>query len=84
MNGKVHYWIVCDAILYINDHGTALRHMEKAPFDSDLSAQFGTGTYRLPSLEECDTPEIFQQYINRLDVHTYRAHLFELTKAIAH
>lgn len=60
-----------------------IRIIEKTSFDSDLSSHFGTGTFRLPSTEECDKPELFTRYMNLIDVHEYKAYLFGLTRNIA-
>jgi hypothetical protein len=56
---------------------------ERIPLDSDLSAHFGTGTFRLPSEEECDDPESLEQYIDLSDAHAYRAGKLELTQRVA-
>ena len=51
--------------------------------DFSRNALFGTGTFRLPSLEECQKPEHMRQYMNQLDVHVYKAFLYRLTRTIA-
>ncbi len=56
---------------------------ERIPLDSDLSAHFGTGTFRLPSEKECDDPESLEQYIDLSDAHAYRAGKLELTQRVA-
>lgn len=56
---------------------------ERIPLDSDLSAHFGTGTFRLPSERECDEPELLEQYIDLSDAHAYRAGELELTQRVA-
>lgn len=60
-----------------------LRAMEKLSLDSDLSAHFGTGTFRMPSSDECEDPRLFEQYMNLSDVHAYTANKFQLTQLLA-
>ncbi len=55
----------------------------RIPLDSDMSAHFGSGTYRLPSKEECDDPEGLRGYMEKVELHSYKAHLVHLTQAIA-
>ena len=33
MNGKVHYWIVCDAVAYIKKNGTPLQKRALQSFE---------------------------------------------------
>ena len=33
MNGKVHYWIVCDAVAYIKNYGTPLQKRALQSFE---------------------------------------------------
>lgn len=60
-----------------------LRKLEKLPLDSDLSAHFGTGTFRMPSSEECNNPRLLAQYIDMSDAHAYAAHKLQVTQLIA-
>ncbi|MEI7449271.1 MAG: hypothetical protein WCJ75_06575 [Desulfomonile sp.] len=60
-----------------------LRAVEKLPLDSDLSAHFGTGTFRMPSSEECDDPRSLAQYIDLSDAHAYKANKLQLTQLVA-
>jgi hypothetical protein len=60
-----------------------LRMVEKIPLDSDISAHFGTSTFRLPSSEECNDPELLSDYIDLLDTHAEMAHKMQLTQVIA-
>ncbi len=60
-----------------------LRVDERLPVQSDLSAHFGTGTFRLPSDEECDRPELFGEYMTALDAHAEKARILQLTQAAA-
>jgi hypothetical protein len=60
-----------------------LRAVEKIPLDSDISAHFGTSSFRLPSSEECNDPELLSDYIDLLDTHAEMAHKLQLTQVIA-
>jgi hypothetical protein len=60
-----------------------LRATEKLPLDSELSAHFGTGTFRMPSSEECDDPEMFEEYMQLSEVHAENAYKIQLTQVIA-
>ncbi len=57
--------------------------MEKIPLDSDISAHFGLGSFRLPSSSECGDPAFLSDYINQVEIHSEMAHRLELTQAIA-
>jgi len=59
------------------------RSMEKLPLDSDLSAHWGTGTFRPPSSEECDDPRLLEEYMDLSDIHAYTAHKLQLTQLVA-
>ncbi|MDQ1238551.1 MAG: hypothetical protein QG577_736 [Thermodesulfobacteriota bacterium] len=60
-----------------------LRATEKLPLDSELSAHFGTGTFRMPSADECDDPQMFENYMRLSEVHANVAHKIQLTQTIA-
>jgi len=60
-----------------------LRSVEKIPLDSDISAHWGTGSFRIPSSAECTDPEQFAEYIDRLDAHAEIAQRLQLTQAVA-
>ena len=60
-----------------------LRALEKIPIDSDLSAHFGTATFRMPSSDECDDPRLFERYIELSDAHAAKAYKLQLTQVIA-
>ncbi len=60
-----------------------LRTVEKIPLDSDISAHFGTSSFRLPSSEECNDPELLSDYIDLLDTHAEMAYKLQLTQVIA-
>ncbi len=60
-----------------------LRSVEKIPLDSDISAHFGMGSFRLPSSSECGDPAFLSDYINQVEIHSEMAHRLELTQAIA-
>jgi len=60
-----------------------LRILERIPLDSDLSAHFGTATFRMPSSDECDYPRLFEQYIQLSDAHAAKAYKLQLTQIIA-
>ncbi|MEI8182635.1 MAG: hypothetical protein WCG29_08015 [Desulfomonile sp.] len=60
-----------------------LRAVEKLPLDSDISAHFGTGTFRMPSSEECDDPRLMEHYMDLSDAHAYKANKLQLTQLIA-
>lgn len=70
------------------DHQTG-RHFspfsvrERIPLDSDISAHFGTGTFRFPSEKECEDAESLEQYMDLSDAHAYRACKLEITQAVA-
>lgn len=52
------------------------------PLGSDMSAHFGSATYRLPSKEECDDQDALRGYMEKVELHSYKAHLVQLTQAI--
>lgn len=56
---------------------------ERIPLDSDMSAHFGTGTFRLPSETECDDLDSWEYYIDQSDAHAYKACKLELTQKVA-
>ncbi len=60
-----------------------LRALEKIPLESDLSAHFGAATFRMPSSEECDDPQLFEKYIRMSDAHAAKAYELQLTQIIA-
>lgn len=60
-----------------------LRSMERIPVDSDVSAHFGVETFRLPSLSECNDPELFAGYMDKIEDHSDVAHKLELTMCAA-
>lgn len=60
-----------------------LRAVEKIPIDSDISAHFGMGTFRLPSPAECNDSVLLADYMDQLDSHSEMAHRLELTQAIS-
>lgn len=60
-----------------------LRAVESIPILSDLSAHFGTATFRMPSAEECETPELFGKYIEMSDAHMFVASKLQITQAVA-
>jgi hypothetical protein len=60
-----------------------LRAVEKIPLDSDMSAHFGTSSFRLPASEECNDPELLSDYIDLLDTHAETAHKLRLTQVVA-
>ncbi len=60
-----------------------LRALERIPLDSDLSAHFGSATFRMPSSEECDDPRLFEHYIQLSDAHAAKAYKLQLTQIIA-
>jgi len=60
-----------------------LRATEKLPLDSELSAHFGTGTFRMPSADECDDPEMFEEYMRLSEVHADIAQKIQLTQTLA-
>lgn len=51
--------------------------------DLKLDAEFGLSTFRKPSLEECNTPELREKYINKLEVHMFKSYLVGQTVFIA-
>lgn len=57
--------------------------MENTGTDADISAHFGSGTYRLPSEEECDDPERFRAYMEAVDRHEFKAHKIQLIQGLA-
>lgn len=60
-----------------------LRAVETIPLDSDMSAHWGTASFRLPSSEECTDSVRFADYVDRLDAHADMAHRLQLTQAVA-
>jgi hypothetical protein len=60
-----------------------LRSVEKISLDSDISAHFGLGSFRLPSSSECGDPTVLSDYINQVEIHSEMARRLELTQAIA-
>lgn len=60
-----------------------LKIVESIPVVSDLSAHWGTATFRMPSARECDEPELFRRYMELNDSHMYIAHTLQLTQAIS-
>jgi hypothetical protein len=60
-----------------------LRIVENIPLDSDLSAHFGTATFRMPSTDECNDPKLFGEYIKLSDAHAYMANKLQLTQIVA-
>jgi hypothetical protein len=56
---------------------------EKIPIDSDMSAHFGTSTYRLPSAHECENSEALKGYMEAVEAHGYFSSLVHLTQAVA-
>ncbi len=60
-----------------------IKSIETIPLDSDLSAHWGIGTFRAPTLKELNDPELFSHYIDMNDVHCYKAHKLQLTQLIA-
>lgn len=57
--------------------------MESIPIESDLSAHWGAATYRMPSTQECDDPELFARYMDSNDSHAYVAATLQLTQTIS-
>lgn len=60
-----------------------LRAVDSIPVESDLSAHFGSATFRMPSAEECDDPGLLSRYIELSDAHAYTAYKLQLTHAVA-
>ena len=69
--------------LKAGDSFCPLRALEKLPLDSDLSAHFGSATFRMPSSEECDDPQLFEKYMQMSDAHAAKAYQLQLTQLIA-
>ncbi|MBM3298817.1 MAG: hypothetical protein FJY85_02540 [Deltaproteobacteria bacterium] len=67
----------------VGDQFCPMRVAESIPVGSDLSAHFGTATFRMPSAQECDDPSMFEQYIAKSDSHAYLAYTLQLTQALA-
>lgn len=57
--------------------------MESIPVESDLSAHWGAATYRMPSAQECDDPELFLGYMDLNDSHAYIASTLQLTQTMS-
>ncbi len=60
-----------------------LRASQDIPLDSDLSAHWGIGTFRAPTLSEIKDPELFSKYVAMNDIHSYKAHKLQLTQLLA-
>ncbi|MFH1118005.1 MAG: hypothetical protein V1792_29135 [Pseudomonadota bacterium] len=60
-----------------------LGYLEKLPVESDLSAHFGTATYRLPSADECNNPHLMQRYMDEAASHELLAERLQLTQLAA-
>ncbi len=56
---------------------------QEIPAGSELSAHWGIGTFRPPSVEELDNAELFSSYISLNDIHCYKAHKLQLTQLLA-
>ncbi|MGB9616846.1 MAG: hypothetical protein ACPL7J_05945 [Desulfomonilaceae bacterium] len=67
----------------MGDSFCPLRALEKIPLDSDISAHFGAATFRMPSSEECDDPQLFEKYMQMSDAHAAKAYKLQLTQIIA-
>lgn len=53
------------------------------PAEYDLSAHWGIGTFRPPTVEELDNSELFSNYIALNDIHSYKANKLQLTQLLA-
>jgi hypothetical protein len=60
-----------------------LTYLNVLPVESDLSAHFGTATFRLPSTEECNDPEQLEEYMDQTAMHEFMAEKLQITQAIA-
>jgi len=60
-----------------------MKTQESIPVGSDLSAHWGTATFRMPSDRECEDPGEFEKYIHLNDAHAYMAYKLQATQAIA-
>lgn len=67
----------------MGDDFCPLRHIEVLPVESDLSAHFGTATFRLPSSDECNDADLFHRYMELTAAHEVMAEKLQLTQAIA-
>ena len=60
-----------------------LTSVSKIPLDSDLSAHWGIGTFRAPTLSELNEPGLFSEYVAMNDIHCYKAYKLQLTQLLA-
>jgi hypothetical protein len=57
--------------------------IENNGLDADVSAHFGLGTFRLPSLKECDDPALFRSYMEAVNHYEFKASKIQLTQCLA-
>ncbi len=60
-----------------------LSYLEELPIESDLSAHFGTATFRLPSSDECNDSHLMQRYMDQAASHELLAEKLQLTQLAA-
>ncbi len=60
-----------------------LSYLEELPVESDLSAHFGTATFRLPSSDECNDPHLMQRYMDQTAAHELLAEKLQITQLSA-
>lgn len=59
-----------------------VRAVGSIPLDSDMSAHFGTASFRLPSEVECNDPVMLERYMRQVDGHAKKAYALQLTQAV--